>query len=54
MLPFQAVVADVFYGEHRGFREVLEWDGAPYVPVLGPTFTSKHRLGKPSSVEEVA
>jgi len=53
-LPFRAVVADIFYGEHRGFREALERDGVPYVVALGPSHAWWHRIGEPGSVEEVA
>lgn len=53
-LPFRAVVADIFYGEHRGFREALEREGVPYVVALGPSHAWWHRIGEPGSVEEVA
>jgi hypothetical protein len=53
-LPFRAVVADIFYGEHRGFREALEKGGVPYVLALGPSHAWWHRVGEPGSVEEVA
>ncbi len=53
-LPFRAVVADIFYGEHRGFRKVLERKGVPYVLALGPSHTWWHRVGEPGSVQEVA
>lgn len=53
-LPFRAVVADIFYGEHRGFRETLEREGMPYVLALGPSHAWWHRIGEPGSVEEVA
>lgn len=35
--PFRAVVADILYGEHRGFRYGLWQRGIPYVLVLKPT-----------------
>jgi hypothetical protein len=53
-LPFRAVVADIFYGEHRGFREALEKGEVPYVLALGPSHAWWHRVGEPGSVEEVA
>jgi SRSO17 transposase len=53
-LPFRAVVADIFYGEHRGFRETFEREGIPYVLALGPSHAWWHRIGEPGSVEEVA
>ncbi len=53
-LPFRAVVADIFYGEHRGFRGALEKKEVPYVLALGPSHAWWHRAGKPGCVEEVA
>ncbi len=53
-LPFRAVVADIFYGEHRGFRGALEKKGVPYVLALGPSHSWWHRVGEPGAVEEVA
>ncbi len=53
-LPFRAVVADIFYGEHRGFRETLERKEVPYVLALGPSHAWWHRPAEPGSVEEVA
>ena len=52
--PFRAVVADIFYGEHWGFREALEKEEVPYVLALGPSHAWWHRAGEPGSVEEVA
>ncbi len=53
-ISFRAVVADIFYGEHRGFREALEKKEVPYVLALGPSHAWWHRVGEPGSVEEVA
>ncbi len=53
-ISFRAVVADIFYGEHRGFREALEKGEVPYVLALGPSHAWWHRLGEPGVVEEVA
>ena len=53
-IPFRAVVADIFYGEHRGFREALEKGEVPYVLALGPSHAWWHRVAEPGSVEEVA
>ena len=35
-VPFRAIVADCFYGDHLGFVEALEWAGLPYVLALKP------------------
>jgi SRSO17 transposase len=35
-VPFRAVVADCFYGDHLGFVEALERAGLPYVLALKP------------------
>lgn len=52
-LPFRAVVADIFYGEHRAFRETLERKGVvPYVLALGSSHAWWHRVGEPGSVQE--
>jgi hypothetical protein len=53
-LPFRAAVADIFYGEHRAFREALERKGVPYVLALGTSHAWWHRVGEPGSVQEVA
>ena len=37
-LPFRAVVADILYGEHRGFRRSLEDRHIPYVLAMKPSF----------------
>jgi SRSO17 transposase len=36
-VPFRAIVADCFYGDHLGFVEALERAGLPYVLALKPT-----------------
>src|SRR5213078_5106469 len=35
-VPFRAIVADCFYGDHLGFVEALERVGLPYVLALKP------------------
>ena len=37
-IPFRAVVADILYGEHRGFRKGLEAKRMPYVLALKPSY----------------
>ena len=53
-LPFRAVVADTFYGEHHEFKRGLERLGVGYVLALKPSHTWWHREGRIGSVEEVA
>jgi len=53
-MPFRAVVTDILYGEHRGFRETLEKKGVPYVVSLKPSHAWWRPIGEPGSVEEVA
>lgn len=53
-VPFRAVVADNFYGEHRPFREGLREAGVPYVLALKPSHTWWHYIEEIGSVEEVA
>lgn len=37
-IPFRAVVADILYGEHREFKEVLEDRHIPYVLAIKPSY----------------
>jgi hypothetical protein len=37
-IPFRAVVADILYGEHRGFRRGLEKRRIPYVLAVKPSY----------------
>ncbi len=53
-IPFRAVVADLLYGEHRGFRKGLEIRQIPYVLALKPSYAWYRPVGEPGSVEEVA
>jgi SRSO17 transposase len=53
-IPFRAVVADILYGEHRGFRKVLEKKRIPYVLALKPSYAWYRPITKPSTVEEIA
>jgi SRSO17 transposase len=53
-IPFRAVVADIFYGEHRKFKEGLENKQIPYVLALKPSYAWYRPIGEPGSVEEVA
>lgn len=53
-MPFRAVVADNFYGEHREFRDGLRQANIPYVLALKPSHTWWHHVGEIGSVEEGA
>jgi hypothetical protein len=53
-VPFRAVVADSFYGEHRGFKDTLDELNAGYVMALKPSHCWWHRQGELGCVEEVA
>lgn len=53
-VPFRAVVADSFYGEHRPLREGLFQAGIPYVLALKASHNWWHLVGEIGSVEEVA
>jgi SRSO17 transposase len=53
-IPFRAVVADIFYGEHRKFKEGLENKQIPYVMALKPSYAWYRPIGEPGTVEEVA
>jgi SRSO17 transposase len=37
-IPYRAVVGDILYGEHRGFRKGLESKQIPYVLALKPFY----------------
>ena len=53
-IPFRAVVADILYGEHRGFRKGLEKKRTPYVLALKPSYAWYRPITEPGTVEEVA
>jgi hypothetical protein len=53
-VPFRAVVADSFYGEHRGFRRELGELEIGYVLALKPSHCWWHSEGEIGCVEEVA
>jgi SRSO17 transposase len=53
-IAFRAVVADILYGEHRGFRKGLERKRIPYVLALKPSYAWYHPMGEPGTVEEIA
>ena len=53
-VPFRAVVADSFYGEHRGFKDRLDEQNVGYVLALKPSHCWWHRQGELGCVEEVA
>src|SRR5919112_3093100 len=53
-IPFRAVVADILYGEHRGFRKGLEKKHLPYVLALKPSYAWYRPLTEPGTVEEIA
>src|SRR5919107_5690971 len=53
-IPFQAVVGDILYGEHRKFKEGLENRQIPYVLAIKPSYAWYHPIGEPGSVEEIA
>lgn len=53
-IPFRAVVADSFYGEHDAFRDGLQNDGIPFVLALYPSHTWWHKVGAIGSAQEIA
>jgi SRSO17 transposase len=53
-IPFRAVVADSFYGEHAGFISGLERLGAGYVVGLKPSHAWWHQADTPGSLSEAA
>ena len=53
-IPFRAVVADILYGEHRGFRKGLEEKRIPYVLALKPSYAWYRPITEPGTVEEIA
>lgn len=53
-IPFRAVVADSFYGEHAGFISGLERLGVGYVAALKPSHAWWHQAGTPGSLSEAA
>jgi hypothetical protein len=53
-LPFRAVVADAFYGEHTGFKHGLRQLKLGYVVALKPSHAWWHPVGTLGSLEEAA
>jgi hypothetical protein len=53
-IPFRAVVADCFYGEHDAFRVGLHSRGIGYVLALQPSHAWWHPIGTPGSRWEIA
>jgi len=53
-IPFRAVVADCFYGEHDAFRRGLHTRGIGYVLALKPSHTWGHPIGTIGSLSEMA
>ena len=53
-IPFRAVVADSFYGEHRGFKRELDKLEIGYVMALKPSHCWWHFEGEVGCVEDVA
>lgn len=53
-IPFEAVVADNFYGEDRTFRQGLRDLHLGYALALKPSHSWWHRIGTPGSLQEVA
>ena len=53
-IPFRAVVADILYGEHRGFRKGLESERIPYVLAQKPSYAWYRPITEPGTVEEIA
>jgi SRSO17 transposase len=53
-LPFEAVVADNFYGEDRTLRKGLRDLHLGYALALKPSHSWWHRIGTPGSLQEVA
>jgi hypothetical protein len=48
------VVADILYGEHRGFRKGLEKKRIPYVLALKPSYAWYRPITEPDTVKEIA
>ena len=53
-IPFEAVVADNFYGEDRPLRKGLRDLHLGYVLALKPSHSWWHQIGTPGSLQEVA
>jgi SRSO17 transposase len=53
-IPFRAVVADSFYGEHAGFIAGLEQQHIGYVVAVKPSHAWWHPVGSIGSVREAA
>src|SRR5215217_7408931 len=53
-VPFAAVVADSFYGEHEGFKQRLSELGVGYVLALKPSHAWWHKMGEIGSPWEAA
>jgi len=53
-IPFEAVVADNFYGEDRTLRQGLRDLRLGYDMALKPSHSWWHRIGTPGSLQEVA
>jgi DDE superfamily endonuclease len=53
-IPFRAVVADCFYGEHDAFRLGLHRQGIGYVLALQPSHAWWHPIGTLGSLWEIA
>ena len=53
-ITFRAVVADILYREHRGFRKGLEIRRIPYVLALKSSYAWYRPVGEPDSVKEIA
>lgn len=53
-MPFRAVVADCFYGEHDAFKQGLRDAGVGYVLALQPSHAWWHPVDEPGTLWEVA
>ncbi len=53
-LPFRAVVADCFYGEHDAFKQGQRAAGVDYVLALQPSHAWWHSVNAPGMLWEVA
>jgi SRSO17 transposase len=53
-IPFRAVVADCFYGEHDAFKQGVRDAGAGYVLALQPSHAWWHPADEPGTLWEVA
>lgn len=53
-IPFRAVVADSFYGEHRAFRKGLEQLALGYVLALKPSHAWWHEADTLGSLDDIA